>query len=98
MCDSEDCGKNSRPVTTVTHEVRYGDWCFEQAILRRLGAAGVELAARQTAAQEALAAQLGRLGFELLDAYVSATTALACAREEAILAHCAGRREAGEDR
>lgn len=88
MCDSGSKGHKNDGVTSVTHVDQYGDWSFEQRIVAQLGADGVVLEARSHAAHDALRVALGSAGFELLDAYVSASMAVATAREEAIFALC----------
>lgn len=86
MCDLGSRTCDHHRVTSATTHLRYGDWAFEQQLVDQLGGRGAELAARTHAAHEALRSALGRGGFALLDAYVSAATAVACAREEAIVA------------
>ena len=88
MSDSAHKSPDNRGVTSITATTRYGDWPFEERIVSHLGAGGAELEARSFAAHEALRAALGCAGFGLLDAYVSAATAVACAREAAISELC----------
>lgn len=88
MCDNIKRSTNNTHVTGVTLADTYGNWSFEQRIISQLGPAGDELAARSHAAHDALLAALGADGFQVLDAYVSAATEMACAREEAIAAIC----------
>lgn len=86
MCDPGSRAPDHHRVTSVTTRLRYGDWAFEQQLVAQLGATGAELVARSQAAHEALRRVVGSPGFEQLDAYVTAATAVSCAREEAIVA------------
>ena len=90
MCDQGNGDSESGCVTSVTAIGRYGDWCFEQRIVSHLGPDGRALEACTFAAHEALRVALGHAGFDLLDAYVSASMAFATAREEAIFVICRG--------
>src|SRR5690349_20663637 len=90
MCDPGSGDPESDCVTSVTGIGRYGDWCFEQRIVSQLGPDGTALESRTFAAHEALRVSLGSAGFDLLDAYVSASMAVANAREEAIFVICRG--------
>ena len=85
MCDTGRRAHDNPRVTSATALPRYGDCAFEQQLVAQLGEVGAALTARAQSAHEALRAALGEAGFPALDSYVSAATAVACAREEALV-------------
>lgn len=76
-------------------KAHYGDWSFEERIVAHLGEKGVELSRRSFEAHKVLTELVGKAGFEVLDAAISARTELECAREAAIVELLGGTSERG---
>jgi len=66
----------------------FGEASYHLQVEAVLGPAGADLAGASHQAHAQLREALGEGGFEVLDRYVSAVTAAACAREEAVAAVC----------